>query len=150
MSWTFDDGGRKAASFKGDANDCVCRAIAIAAERSYEEVYDELNLAAGQLREARLKRGRGRLPGKYVARLGVPKDVIHEYLSTRGWSWTPTMTIGAGCKVHLRADELPRGRLIVSVSKHLVAVVDGVVRDTHDCTRGGLRCVYGYYQKVLS
>lgn len=58
---------------------------------------------------------------------------------------TPTMAIGSGCKVHLRADELPTGRLVVSVSKHLVAVVDGVVHDTHDPRRGGTRCVYGYW-----
>jgi hypothetical protein len=28
MSWAYDDGGRKAAGFKGDAGDCVTRAIA--------------------------------------------------------------------------------------------------------------------------
>jgi hypothetical protein len=46
----------------------------------------------------------------------------------------------------LKADELPAGRLIVSVSKHLVAVIDGVAHDTHDPSRGGTRCVYGYYR----
>jgi hypothetical protein len=24
-------------------------------------------------------------------------------------------------------------------------VIDGVLHDTHDCTRGGTRCVYGYW-----
>lgn len=65
-----------------------------------------------------------------------------------GWVWTPTMFIGSGCKVHLRGDELPAGRLIVSVSKHLVAVIDGVIHDTYDCSRNGTRCVYGYYRKA--
>jgi hypothetical protein len=55
------------------------------------------------------------------------------------------MRIGSGCKVHLRADELPGGRLIVHVSKHIVAVLNGVIHDTHDCSRGGNRCVYGYW-----
>lgn len=32
-------------------------------------------------------------------------------------------------------------------SKHLAAVVDGVLHDTYDCTREGTRCVYGYYVK---
>jgi hypothetical protein len=63
-----------------------------------------------------------------------------------GWMWTPTMQIGSGCTVHLRADELPPGRLVVSVSKHLTAVIDGVIHDTHDCSRRGTRCVYGYWQ----
>jgi hypothetical protein len=42
------------------------------------------------------------------------------------------MQIGSGCTVHLRADELPSGRLVVSVSKHLTAVIDGVIHDAHD------------------
>ena len=55
------------------------------------------------------------------------------------------MAIGSGCTVHLRADELPPGRLIVGVSRHTTAVINGVVHDTHDPTRGGTRCVYGYW-----
>jgi hypothetical protein len=55
------------------------------------------------------------------------------------------MSIGQGCTVHLKADELPSGRLILSVSRHYVAMIDGVVHDTHDPSRGGTRCVYGYW-----
>src|SRR5580658_9694624 len=51
------------------------------------------------------------------------------------------MEIGSGCKAHLRADELPKGRLIVSVSGHLTAVIDGVIHDTHEPSRRGTRCV---------
>jgi hypothetical protein len=47
------------------------------------------------------------------------------------------MAIGSGCKVHLRDGELPRGRLIVNVSKHMVAVIEGVIHDTHDPSRDG-------------
>lgn len=57
------------------------------------------------------------------------------------------MGIGTGCRVHLRADELPVGRIIVAVSKHYAAVVDGVLRDTFDCSREGTRCVYGYWKQ---
>ena len=57
------------------------------------------------------------------------------------------MKIGSGCTVHLRADELPTGRLIVSVSRHVVAVIDGVIHDTHDPSRDGTRCVYGYWKQ---
>jgi len=53
--------------------------------------------------------------------------------------------IGQGCKVHLRKDELPQGKLIVRVSKHITSVIDGVINDTYDCSRGATRCVYGYY-----
>jgi hypothetical protein len=57
------------------------------------------------------------------------------------------MAIGSGCAVHLRAEELPKGRLLVKVSGHLTAVIDGVLYDTHDCSRRGTRCVYGYFSK---
>ena len=67
-------------------------------------------------------------------------------MTSLGFIWHPTMQIGSGCKVHLRADELPPGRLVVMVSKHSAAVIDGVLHDTHDCSRNGTRCVYGYWK----
>ena len=56
------------------------------------------------------------------------------------------MAIGQGCTVHLRADELPAGRLVVRLSRHVCAVVDGTVHDNHDPRRNGTRCVYGYWR----
>jgi hypothetical protein len=78
-------------------------------------------------------------------RNGVYKEIHGPYIAALGWMWVPTMSVGSGCTVHLRADEFPAGRLIVKVSHHLVAVIDGVIHDTHDCSRGGNRCVYGYW-----
>jgi hypothetical protein len=57
------------------------------------------------------------------------------------------MATGQGCRVHLRADKLPGGLLIVAVFKHLVVVIDGVIHDTFDPSRDGTRCVYGYFSK---
>jgi hypothetical protein len=62
-----------------------------------------------------------------------------------GFIWTPTMQIGSGCQTHLTADELPTGRLVCNVSRHYVAVIDGVINDTYNCSRKGKRCVYGYW-----
>lgn len=144
--WTYDDGGRKAAGFRGQADDCVTRAIAIATERSYREVYLALN---GYAKDERTMRGRmGFLAATgrgSSSRTGVHKVTQKRYLEEAGWTWVPTMRIGQGCTVHLRADELPMGRLIVKVSKHLVAVIDGLIRDTFDPSRDGTRCVYGYW-----
>jgi len=47
----------------------------------------------------------------------------------------------------LKKDELPSGTLIVSCSKHITVVKDGVLHDTYDCSRRGTRCVYGYWTK---
>lgn len=133
--WVYDDGGRGAAGFRGETGDCVARALAIATGEPYRVVYDEL---AG--RAAALGRPRS-------ARNGVPRKAYEGFLVDRGWRWIPTMRIGVGCRVHLRSDELPGGRIVARLSKHVVAVVDGVVHDTHDPTRGGTRCVYGYFTK---
>lgn len=137
----FDDGGRAAAGFQGKTGDCVTRSIAIATSIPYREVYDALNALASNERIGKRKRG------KSSSRTGVYRSTYHKYLLGIGWRWTPTMKIGAGCTVHLRADELPTGRLVVSVSRHITAVIDGVIHDTDDCSRSGTRCVYGYYFK---
>jgi hypothetical protein len=139
-NFVIDDGGRAAAGFRGQTGDCVCRAIAIATELPYPEVYAALNGAADRERPRRGKK-------RSSARTGVHKATIRRYLTDLGWRWVPTMQVGSGCKVHLRAAELPGGRLIVSVSRHLVAVIDGVIHDTHDPSRDGTRCVYGYFTK---
>ena len=139
MKFQWNDGGRAAAGFRGSTGDCVCRAIAIATGKPYIEIYNELNELGA--RERRSKRRRG----KSSARTGVYKPTIRRYIASLGGEWVPTMGIGTGCRVHLRDGELPQGRLVVSVSRHLVAVIDGVINDRSDCSRSGTRCVYGYW-----
>ena len=139
--YVFNDGGRKEAGFKGLAGDCVVRAIAIATDTEYKEVYKDLTETSHKINERKRKKI------STSPRLGVHKEVIKEYLTSKGWVWKPLMKVGSGCKTHLRKHELPSGKIICSLSKHYVAVIDGVVHDTYDCTRGGRRCVYGYWSK---
>ena len=138
VNWVFNDGGRIEAGFKGETNDCVTRAVSIVTEKTYLEVYSELNelCKSNQFRKV-----------KGNARKGIPKRVSRKYLETLGWEWKPTMAIGTGCHVHLRPEELPKGVIICKLSKHLVAVKNGIIQDTHDCSRKGTRCVYGYWKK---
>jgi len=134
-----NDGGR-AGHFSGTADDCVTRAIAIATETPYLEVRNDLRTLAGKFMPA------GRFLTTAMPRRGVSKKIYKPYLEDKlGWIWTPTMGIGTGCQVHLRPDELPTGRLVVRLSRHLTAVIDGIVHDTHNPSRDGTRCVYGYW-----
>tara|TARA_R100000458_G_C8267207_1_gene242195 strand:- start:882 stop:1340 length:459 start_codon:yes stop_codon:yes gene_type:complete len=146
MNWIYDDGGRADAGRKGDTRDCVCRAISIAADLPYAEVYERL--AEGNATQQRGKREPAGKAGKRTASRGIntTRKWFKDYMAELGFEWTATMGIGTGCKVHLVADELPTGRLVCNVSRHSVAVIDGVIHDTHDCSRGGTRCVYGYWR----
>jgi hypothetical protein len=149
MDFVFDDGGRETAGYKGKAGDCVTRAIAIATGKPYHEVYYMLNVTSKSERVTKRRSKRS------SARTGVWKDTSRKYLESLGWKWHPTMLIGQGCKVHLVANELPSGRVIVKISKHMVTVIDGVIHDTYNSSeqranwlgqkREGPRCVYGYY-----
>jgi hypothetical protein len=141
QNYTYNDGGRAMAGYKGTTGDCVCRAIAIAAEMPYQYVYELINQYGKQERKSKGRKL------KSTAASGVYKQTIHRIVTSLGFKWVPTMFSGQGCKVHLKADELPKGRLIVNVSKHTVAVIDGVINDIYDPTREGTRCVYGYYYK---
>lgn len=132
--------------------DCVTRAIAIAGEMPYDYIYDALSrgtrtqrVTAGSRRNTSARNG-----------VSVRRKWFRDAMETWGFRWTPTMSIGSGCKVHLLKGELPAGRLVVSLSKHYTAVVDGVIHDTYDPTRADLaftdgerrlihRCVYGYW-----
>ncbi|MDE6398795.1 MAG: hypothetical protein K2L51_05690 [Clostridiales bacterium] len=137
MEFKYNDGGRAKAGFVGKTSDCVCRAIAIAADIPYKEVYSVINEFGKKERRK----------NKSTARTGVLKTTTRKVMAHFGFEWIPTMQIGQGCKTHLRSDELPSGRIIVSVSGHVAAVINGVLNDTYDCTRSGARCVYGYYRK---
>lgn len=141
QNYNYNDGGRAMAGYKGTTGDCVCRAIAIAAEMPYQDVYDLINQHGKQERKSKGRKS------KSSASSGVYKQTIHRIVTSLGFVWVPTMFIGQGCKVHLKGDELPKGRLIVNVSKHTVAVIDGVINDIYDPSREGTRCVYGYYFK---
>lgn len=144
----YNDGGRALAGYTGLTGDCVTRAIAIALDLPYQQVYAAM--ADGNASQRRSKHSTKRKYGHArTAAHGIftQRKWFKDYMLAHNWKWTPTMTIGSGCKVHLRADELPQGRLIVALSRHYAAVIDGVLHDTHDCSRNGTRCVYGYWAK---
>ena len=148
FSFQLNDGGRAAAGFKGSAGDCVVRSIAIATGLPYMQVYEDLKIANESYAIHRNDRLAKRLNAKGSSpRNGNHRNVFHDYILAHGFKWVATMKVGAGCQVHLRPNELPNGILIAKVSKHLTAIIDGVIHDTHDPSRGGQRCVYGYYFK---
>ena len=127
--YKFNDGGRKAAGFKGVAGDCGARAMAIALGLDYKTVYKELAQANADYGWAK------------SARNGVMKDIYSEVLKRYGWVWmkAPKFT---GRKA--RCGDMPAGVVIAKQAHHFVAVIDGVANDCWDSTG---RMVYGYWAK---
>lgn len=150
LDWIYNDGGRKAAGFKGETRDCGVRALAIAAEIPYQQALELLRsqqkdwVATSRHRHAKTARDRERSTSPMQGTWKQPFDAVLRQL---GWEWRPTMRVGSGCVMHMRPSELPQGRIICRLSRHYAAVIDGVLHDTHDCSRGGTRCVYGYWRK---
>jgi len=141
MKFQFDDGGRQAAGYRGFAGDCVCRAIAIATKKPYQEIYERLAVGNGSQRAGR----RGKRPRSARNGINTKRKWFIDYMRELWFTWHACMGIGTGCRIHLLADELPSGRLVVSVSNHYTVVIDGVIHDTFDPSREGTRCVYGYW-----
>jgi len=141
MTYFETDGGRAAAGFKGTANDCGTRALAIAADLTYQEAYNLINAHSKDEKPSKRRRG------KSSSRTGVHKVTFDKVMTDLGWEWTPTMQIGSGCTVHVKEDELPSGRLLLRLSRHYAAFIDGELHDSHDSSRDGTRCVYGYWRR---
>jgi hypothetical protein len=157
IPFIMDDGGRVAAGFKGSTGDCVTRAIAIASQRPYREIYDRIQREKNG--ERKPKRGRGS-----NARTGVltKRTWFKRYMTELGFEWVSCMGIGTGCTVHLTANELPTGRIVVALSRHYAAVINGVLHDSYNSgeerhetgmkdgepySKSWARCVYGYWIK---
>ena len=140
----FNDGGRKAAGFKSsNAGDCVCRAICIAADLPYAEVHKALsegNYSQRKSKRCKSMSNKGADSGVYTKR-----KWFKDYMQSLGFHWVSTMGIGTGCKVHMKAEELPKGKIVCRLTRHYSAMVDGVINDTYDPSRDGTRCVYGYW-----
>jgi len=141
--WEETDGGRADAGYgDGLEGDCVVRAITIATEKPYAEVREALFARAARYAK-QYPRSRHADAIKRSKKGGYNVEpVFRGYLKSLGWQYTEPKE-----HVYLRADMLPPGRLVVLVSRHAVAVVDGVIHDNWDCGgRSGRVRVEGYWR----
>ena len=132
MEYIYNDGGRSK-YFKGKARDCVCRAISIASNRDYKEVYDSLKKTLGTPRNGGF----------------IKNKAFENWMVANGFVCAGCSGIGVKASVHFIEGELPKGRLVCSVAKHYVAVVDNKVYDTWDSRYNSfneVRRIYGYWE----
>lgn len=128
----IDDGGRSK-YFPGTGGDCVARSIAIITGRDYMDVYNEL--AEGNKSQRKSKNDRGRNKKSALEGISVKRKWFKDYMFDQGFKWVPTMEIGSGCTTHLCSGELPKGRLILSLSRHYTSMINGVIHDNYSPQR---------------
>lgn len=141
IEFVYNDGGRRDALLKtndsrysGNVRDCVARALAIMTERPYTEVWERL--AAINQSEGRRHSANN---GVFVGRQG-----FREYAESLGLVYV-SLRDANGFHPMLKDLTLPSGRIVLNVRQHSVAMIDGVLHDTHHCSPHGRVLVRGYW-----
>ena len=115
---------------KDEYGDCVIRSFTKVTGKEWETVFDELVPIARELQC---------MPNS--------KASYTRYLTTNGFTYhgisnakgTKRPTVDRFAKDH------PKGKYVLVVANHLVAVVDGIYYDTWD---SGYKSLYGYWEEV--
>ena len=127
MKWNQNDAGRSTSLRPKQSLDCVIRAIALASQKPYDEVYD-LMASAGR------KSGRS-TPKKVWKEVIHPMGLHYSFPAEKGLPRTTLADFAA---------TFNSGRWVVQLAGHLTAVVNGEVLDT-ECPRSNA-CVYGAWK----
>ena len=143
LGFMICDGGREDAGYKGDAGDCVTRAISIAtawASRGryeYEQHRSELMKRKAKWRKtSRSKRAKASKSNS--VRNGTPKEVYRPYLEDLGWERVSLVKFGDPTRKEMVKEDIPNDIVILEVRKHLVTCANHVVLDTWDCREATL------------
>lgn len=131
IEFIYDDGGRAEAGFKGDAADCVTRAIAIATGIGYKQVRKELMKRQAEWRATGSRKAKRQTSNS--VRNGCHKEVYEPYLDSLGWEKKSLSSVRA----KMTAEDMPSGTVIAYVQRgrrgHLATMIDHVVHDSWDC-----------------
>lgn len=126
------DGGRKESKRSKQRNDCTVRALAIATGIPYDEAYDLL-AAAGR------KSGSG-----FNIKKWAPTASVNNF----GFKWIAFPAVSGQRRMNPMTfcKQYSTRTYIARVAKHVFAVIDGVIYDTHepraDC------CIYGVWEII--
>ena len=133
LEFVVDDGGRKAAGYKGNTSDCVLRSLSIALGEDYEELRRELmeetENFANTSRSRKAKRQKKE--GSSVFR-GVYREIYSVILKRRGWIRTGMSKIGSSKRYYLTKTDVPPVPVILHTRRHLTTSIDHTIRDTWD------------------
>ena len=147
MIYKYNDGGRSK-YFKGRCGDCVVRAISIATDKDYKEIYDLLHQRQKEWANKSRSKAALRCRKNPSPRAGVWKQVYNPLIEELGFRWVSTCEVGSSDRTYLTrgGTSLPKGTLIVKTRRHLQCVKDHVLHDTQPLSNFG-SMVYGYWIK---
>lgn len=133
IGYQYNDGGRKAAGRRGNAGDCVVRALAIISGRPYEECYAALAEENQKVTQPRRRSTKYRARaasncGRRSASNGVHKAAYEKVFKAFGFVKAPLVTPR---RTYTEAYER-FGNCIVSTARHICALKDGKLQDTFD------------------
>lgn len=117
IGYEHDDGGRIAAGYKGEAGDCVTRALAILTGKPYRELYREL------------ARAQQSVTGTRSARNGISSKAYQKVYAAHGLT---KVKLPKGPRPTYTEAHRRYGNCIVSTTRHVCALVDGKLRDIFD------------------
>ncbi len=117
---------------KQECADGIVRAISLALEKDWLQVYSDLCALGAQL-----------------YRMPNDKECYKVYLLRHGFSRTGISHQKGSKRPTVRSfvESHPRGTYILQIAQHLVAVKDGRFFDTVDCSN---KCLYGYWMRQTS
>ena len=122
MKYTFNDGGRSE-HYKGLTGDCVTRAITIATKLPYDVVYNALfDIARNWKGNSKVAK---RIRLNPSPRNGCYCEVGSDFLKAINLEEVRK-------KLKINDQMFYKGRYIVKVRKHWIAIIDGVIHDTWD------------------
>jgi|TARA_R110000824_G_scaffold220949_1_gene408063 uncharacterized protein YdbL (DUF1318 family) len=129
MSYTYDDGGRSLAGYKGITGDCAARAMVIALDIDYRAAYKEIALANKAMGFSK------------SARNGVHKNIFQNILKKHGWSWHSAPKFTGRKAYHY---DMPPGKVIARMARHYCTVINKEIHDSWDSSD---KMIYGYWAK---
>ncbi len=107
--------------------DCVVRALAIAEDKNWLDVYDRLCKI-----------------GRRLYKMPNSKDSYEDFLTSWGWvkQKMPKQPNGKRYTVKMLAEKHPEGRMVIATTGHLTVVLNGDLYDLWDCSK---KSVGNYY-----
>jgi len=157
LEFSYNDGGRSN-YFKGDAGDCVVRAIAIATDTDYKVIYDTLYQANKDYLDKKNTKLSKQMKSRTREKGGSPrngnyKKIYQDYLLNNGWRYVSLRKFGS--KERVKLDELTHlGTILVNINRHMMCMKNGTIHDTWDSRfsyweeRKAIRTANGYYERI--